>query len=240
MKALVFLVLFLHGGVGVASDKYFHTDIKIIGCSDTEGEDFYGLDGEDMWVADFTSNKGIEPQPSFVDHMSYGKDAFSAAVGELITCKRNLNIVRKALKDQPLESDPPSRPIVYPRDEVALGEKNTLVCHVSGFFPAPVKVNWTKNGKRVAGAGSGAGSAYPHKDGSFHQTFRLDFTPAQDDYYSCVVEHPALQQPLATIWVAKVAQPGIGATVFCALGLTVGLMGVAIGTFFLIKGNNCN
>ncbi|XP_077401757.1 H-2 class II histocompatibility antigen, A-U alpha chain-like [Vanacampus margaritifer] len=237
MKVFVFLVLFLHGGDGAASGKYFHTDISVTGCSDTEGEDFYGLDGEDMWVANFTANRGVEPQPNFVDHMSYSKEAFSVAVANVIACKRNLIIARQAMKDQPLEYDPPSH-IVYPRDEVALGEKNTLVCHVSGFFPAPVKVHWTKNGKRVAGGG--ASSAYPDKNGSFHQTFRLDFIPAQDDIYSCVVEHPALQQPLPVIWVVKVAQPGIGPTIFCALGLTVGLMGVAIGTFFLIKGNNCN
>ncbi|MGH0173800.1 UNVERIFIED_CONTAM: hypothetical protein FKN15_070379 [Acipenser sinensis] len=32
----------------------------------------------------------------------------------------------------------------------------------------------------------------------------------------------------------------VGETAFCAVGLTLGLLGVAVGTFFLIKGNKCN
>uniref|UniRef100_A0A3Q2R392 Ig-like domain-containing protein n=1 Tax=Fundulus heteroclitus TaxID=8078 RepID=A0A3Q2R392_FUNHE len=46
-------------------------------------------------------------------------------------------------------SDPPSTPMIYTRDDVELGEKNILVCHVSGFYPAPVNVSWTKNGQKV-------------------------------------------------------------------------------------------
>ncbi|TKS80466.1 hypothetical protein D9C73_014566 [Collichthys lucidus] len=38
----------------------------------------------------------------------------------------------------------------------------------------------------------------------------------------------------------EVKQPGVGPAVFCGLGLTVGLLGVAAGTFFLIKGNECS
>nr|AOF42782.1 MHC class II antigen alpha chain [Hippocampus erectus] len=235
---LVFLVLSLR--CGDAAADVIHTDMQMVGCSETEGAAYFSLDDEDIWIADFTANRGVDTQPSFVDHVSYGKDMFQRAMRNLITCRRNLNITQKALKDQPLESDPPSHPIVYPKGNVALGEKNSLVCHVSGFFPAPVKVHWTKNGERVAGAVSRATSAFPDKDGSFHQTFQLDFTPAQDDIYSCVVEHPALERPRNSFWTVKVNQPGIGATVFCALGLTVGLVGVATGTFFLIKGNKCN
>lgn len=37
----------------------------------------------------------------------------------------------------------------------------------------------------------------------------------------------------------EVKQPGVGPAVFCGLGLTFGLLGVAAGTFFLIKGNEC-
>jgi len=38
----------------------------------------------------------------------------------------------------------------------------------------------------------------------------------------------------------EVALPGVGPAVFCGVGLTLGLLGVATGTFFLVKGNNCN
>lgn len=37
----------------------------------------------------------------------------------------------------------------------------------------------------------------------------------------------------------EVEQPSVGPAVFCGFGLTIGLLGVAVGTFFLIKGNEC-
>ncbi|XP_061619011.1 H-2 class II histocompatibility antigen, A-U alpha chain-like [Phyllopteryx taeniolatus] len=240
MKALLFLVLFLGGSDGATHGEDFQTDIRVVGCSNTEGEDFYALSGEDMWVADFAAKRGVEPQPSFVDHMTYDKEAFHSAEINQRICRDNLNITQEALRHQPLQYDRPSHPVVYPRDEELLGKKNTLVCHVSGFFPAPVKVRWTENGARAAGPGRGSTAPYPDEDGSFHQTFRLDYIPAQGDIYTCVVEHAALEQPRATSWVVQVSQPSIGPTVFCALGLTVGLAGVASGTFFLIKGNKCS
>ncbi|XP_061525575.1 H-2 class II histocompatibility antigen, A-U alpha chain-like isoform X1 [Phycodurus eques] len=236
MKALLFLVLFLGGSDGAN----FHTDIRVVGCSDTEGEQFYALAGEDMWFADFAAKRGVEPQPPFVAHMTFPKETFDYAEINQRTCRRNLNITRKALRDQPLQYDRPSHPVVYPRDEELLGKKNTLVCHVSGFFPAPVKVRWTENGARAAGPGRVSSSPYPDEDGSFHQTFQLDYIPAQGDIYTCVVEHAALERPRGASWVVQVKQPSIGTTVFCVLGLTVGLAGVATGTFFFIKGNKCS
>uniref|UniRef100_A0A3B4VNJ9 Ig-like domain-containing protein n=1 Tax=Seriola dumerili TaxID=41447 RepID=A0A3B4VNJ9_SERDU len=96
-------------------------------------------------------------------------------------------------------SDPPSSPMIYTRDRVELGEKNTLICHVTGFYPAPVQVHWTKNGENVT-EGASLNVPYPNKDGSFTQMSRLDFTPQLGDMYSCTVTHPALNQPLTRIW----------------------------------------
>lgn len=89
-----------------------HTDMHMIGCSETEGAFDISLDEEDMIVADFIAERVVDTRPSFVDHISFGKDTFQVAMGNLITCRRNLNITQKALKDQPLESGtvtPPSR-----------------------------------------------------------------------------------------------------------------------------------
>merc|ERR1711977_749203 len=81
---------------------------------------------------------------------------------------------------------------------------------------------------------------YPNKDGSFSQTSRLDFIPQQGDMYSCSVTHPALKLGMTRMYDVNVQLPSIGPAVFCGLGLTVGLLGVASGTFFLIKGNECS
>ncbi|XP_028420557.1 mamu class II histocompatibility antigen, DR alpha chain, partial [Perca flavescens] len=216
----------------------FHEDLAINGCSDSDGEFMFGLDGEEKWVADFINQRGVEPQPSFIDHITY-QGAYEAAVANQQICRQNLKVAREALKEFPPKHYPPSSPMVYTKDSVELGEKNTLICYVTGFYPAPVIFSWTKNGENIT-EGSSTNVPYPNKDGSFNQFSRLEFIPQLGDIYSCTVHHLALDHPLTRIWDVEKTQPGIGPAVFCGLGLTVGLLGVAAGTFFLIKGNECS
>ncbi|XP_040886960.1 LOW QUALITY PROTEIN: H-2 class II histocompatibility antigen, A-U alpha chain-like [Toxotes jaculatrix] len=230
------LVLVLCCVLCVSADS-LHEDLAIAGCSQTDGEYMYALDGEEVWYADFIHGKEVDPQPSFVDHVNYGEGAYEGAVAALQVCKQNLNTVRGAMRDIPLERDPPSPPMIYTRDDVELGEQNTLICHVTGFYPAPVNVTWTKNEEKVT-EGTSINVPFPNTDGSFTQMSRLVFIPQLGDIYSCTVDHPALSQPLTRIWDVDVQQPGVGPAVFCGLGLTVGLLGVAAGTFFLIKGTS--
>uniref|UniRef100_A0A3B4GDN6 HLA class II histocompatibility antigen, DR alpha chain-like n=1 Tax=Pundamilia nyererei TaxID=303518 RepID=A0A3B4GDN6_9CICH len=207
-------------------------DIGILGCSDSDGEMMYGLDGEELAYADFNKKEMIYPLPRFIDPISYVEGTYEQAVGDQQVCKTNLQTARKVMKDYPPEQDAPSGVMIYTRDEVEFGEKNTLICHVTGFYPAPVNVSWTKNGQKVT-EGSSINVPYPNKDGTFTQISRLQFTPQLGDIYSCAVQHLALTKPATKIY-------GVGPAAFCGVGLTVGLLGVAAGTFFLIKGNECS
>ncbi|KAM6979705.1 HLA class II histocompatibility antigen, DP alpha 1 chain-like [Aplochiton taeniatus] len=135
-------------------------------------------------------------------------------------------------------TDPPVSAI-YTRDVVELGAENTLICHVTGFYPAPVNVWWTRNGQNVT-EGVGISVPYPNKDRTYNQFAHLRFTPEEGDIYTCSVEHRALTEPLTRMWDVEVSPPSVGPAVFCGVGLTLGLLGVATGTFFLIKGNECN
>ncbi|XP_038587559.1 mamu class II histocompatibility antigen, DR alpha chain-like [Micropterus salmoides] len=238
MKMMKVLVLGLSWVLWVSADG-LHEDIAITGCSDSDGEFMYGLDGEEVWVADFINKRGVDTQPPFVDHVSYVEGAYESAEADQQVCRFNLGIARKGNKDVPLENDPPSSLLVYTRDDVELGEKNQLICHVTGFYPAPVKIYWTKNGENVT-EGTSINVPFPNTDGSFRQTSRLEFIPQQGDIYSCTVQHLALDSPLTRIWDVETTPPSVGPAVFCGLGLTVGLLGVAAGTFFLIKGNECS
>uniref|UniRef100_A0A3B3UEA1 H-2 class II histocompatibility antigen, A-U alpha chain-like n=1 Tax=Poecilia latipinna TaxID=48699 RepID=A0A3B3UEA1_9TELE len=228
------LLLFLSGVLWVSA-------LRIVGCSDSDGEGMLALDGEEMWYADFKKKEGVIALPPFVDHVSYVEGTYETAVGEQPICRTNLGIARKALKDIPLERDAPSGLVIYPRDEVELGEKNTLICHVSGFYPAPVNVSWTRNGQKVT-EGTSINIPFPSKDSSFTQISRLQFVPQLGDIYSCSVEHLALKEPLTRTWDVEMDNPqsGPGPSIFCGVGLTIGLLGVAVGTFFLIKGNECS
>uniref|UniRef100_A0A8C4DVI7 Ig-like domain-containing protein n=1 Tax=Dicentrarchus labrax TaxID=13489 RepID=A0A8C4DVI7_DICLA len=235
MKMMVLVLWF-----SCVSADVLHEDIAIHGCSDSDGEEMYSLDGEEIWYADFINKKGVEPQPNFIDHISYpDPGAYQTAEADQQICRQNLEVERKAYKDLPLTLDPPSSPMIYTRDDVELGEKNTLICHVTGFYPAPVKVYWTKNGKNVT-EGTSINVPYLNKDTTFTQTSRLEFIPQLGDMYSCSVKHLSLKDPLTRFWDVEKPEPSIGPAVFCGLGLTVGLLGVAAGTFFLIKGNECS
>uniref|UniRef100_A0A667Y118 Ig-like domain-containing protein n=1 Tax=Myripristis murdjan TaxID=586833 RepID=A0A667Y118_9TELE len=219
-----------------AEGQHKHEDIHVAGCSDSDGESMLGLDGEERWYADFKNHKGVDALPKFADPVTF-EGHYQLAEGDMAICKQNLATSRRAYKNPPPELDVPHSTI-YTRNRVQLDEENRLICHVSGFFPAPVSVYWTRNEQNVT-EGTSINTPYPSKDGTFTQISTLKFTPQQGDIYSCTVQHPALEQPLTRQIEAK-NQPGIGPAVFCGLGLTVGLLGVATGTFFLIKGNECS
>ncbi|XP_038131015.1 HLA class II histocompatibility antigen, DP alpha 1 chain-like [Cyprinodon tularosa] len=235
MKLLLFLcsVLWVHAEV-------LHEDLRITGCSESDGEFMYALDAEEMWYADFKKGEGVLPQPPFIDPIRFPDDIYQHAVNNLDICRSNMNTRRISLKNPPRKLESPSSLMVYSRDDVELEEKNILICHVSGFYPAPVNVSWTKNGQKVT-EGTNINNPYPNKDITFTQISRLDFIPQLGDVYSCSVEHQALKEPMTSSFDVdlNVHQPSNGPTVFLAVGLTIGFLGVAVGTFFLVKGNQC-
>lgn len=96
-------------------------------------------------------------------------------------------------------TEPPETSI-YPRNDVQLGVKNTLICHVTGFFPPAVNVSWAKNNVIVTEDVS-LSQYRPRSDGTFHVFSSLKITPEEKDIYSCTVNHRALQgQPQTKIW----------------------------------------
>uniref|UniRef100_A0A3P9I6W9 Si:busm1-194e12.8 n=1 Tax=Oryzias latipes TaxID=8090 RepID=A0A3P9I6W9_ORYLA len=231
IKLLLFLCGILRGTAEV-----LHEDFQITGCSDYDEEFMVNLDGEEMVYTDFKKGTQVDVQPSFVGHITYA-GGYGATVLKIQGCRNDLKVIRRFTKDLPLKQDPPSNVVVYSRNKVELGQQNTLICHVSGFYPAPVNVSWTRNGEKVSGS---INAPRPSSDGTFTQISRLQFVPQLGDIYSCSVEHPALPEVQTMIWDVEKSQPGVGPAVFCGLGLVVGLLGVATGTFFLIKGNECS
>uniref|UniRef100_A0A667ZLN0 Ig-like domain-containing protein n=1 Tax=Myripristis murdjan TaxID=586833 RepID=A0A667ZLN0_9TELE len=219
--------------------EVLHEGIVIRGCSSSDEEFMIGADAEEGGYVDFKNHRGVITLPKFADPLTF-PGFYELAVAQLEICKydlANFDHMRSCSNTDQRVNVPHST--IYTKDEVQLDVENHLICHVSGFFPAPVSVYWTRNEQNVT-EGTSINTPYPSKDGTFTQISTLKFTPQQGDIYSCTVQHPALEQPLTRVWDVEQDQPGIGPAVFCGLGLTVGLLGVATGTFFLIKGNECS
>ncbi|KAL4009237.1 hypothetical protein ACER0C_003089 [Sarotherodon galilaeus] len=232
MKMKLWVLLLVLSSVLCVSADALHGDNQINGCSDTDGEAVMIFDDEAVWYADFNKQEEIYPLPPFVDPI-ISPGQYEQAVADQQVCRQNLKVTRQAMKDVPKELDPPSSLIIYTVLNVELGVPNILICHVTGFYPAPVNVTWTKNEQVTEGTSTSV--PFPNKDGSFKQTSRLNFIPKQGDVYSCTVEHVALTQPMTKFYAVENSDLILGPAMFCGVGLTVGVLGVAAGIFLLIR-----
>ncbi|XP_030628017.1 RLA class II histocompatibility antigen, DP alpha-1 chain [Chanos chanos] len=244
MRLCVFVLAILTAVVFTGA-QVTHVDMNIYGCSDTRpGEDFYGLDGEEMGHADFALKQFVMTLPEFADPFSYGQGAFSSAVAKQHACLENVRFEMQVINDSEEVLTPPESSI-YTRKLVKPGVNNTLICHVTGFFPPMLRLRWAKNYVYQI-KGIIMSRSRLNKDGTFNMFSALSFTPEQGDVYSCTVEHQALAQPLIKEWMySKGGDPenalhSIIPSVVCGVGSAVGLLAIAIGIFLIIKGSKCN
>uniref|UniRef100_A0A6Q2XL88 Ig-like domain-containing protein n=2 Tax=Esox lucius TaxID=8010 RepID=A0A6Q2XL88_ESOLU len=228
------MIFFVLASVVYTEGKFLHIDLSIDGCSDSDRVNTIGEDGDELWFADFNKHQGVGALPPFADPISF-QGLYERAVSSQQICKHNLVVDSKAF-NKPEEKIVPPHSSIYHRDDVILGLENTLICHVSGFHPPPVRIRWTRNNQNVT-EGIRISNPYPNQDFSYSQFSSLTFTPEEGDIYSCTVDHKGISEPQTRIWEPEGTHPSVGPTVFCGVGLTLGLLGVATGTFFLIKGN---
>nr|AEI55830.1 MHC class II antigen [Leiocassis longirostris] len=214
-----------------------HHDLDLVACSDTDEEFMRGIDGEEAFYADFKQKKLENVMPPFSDPSDF-PGGYEFAEGNMPICKHNLDAWKKDFKDMPVPQDAPQNSI-YPKQKMQLGAQNTLICHFMRFFPPHVTVHWTKNGEDVTDK-STLSQFYLNEDNTYNQFSHLSFTPQEGDIYTCTVEHKALDSPDTRTWEVNVELPSVGPSVFCGVGLFVGLLGVDTGTFFLVKGNRYN
>ncbi|XP_072538659.1 H-2 class II histocompatibility antigen, A-K alpha chain-like [Salminus brasiliensis] len=217
-----------------------HKDITVTLCSSSFREYMYGLDGEEKYHADFSKGEGVMTLPDFADPFLYPIGFYQLALGDVEICKNNLEFCAKRLK-YPAEPQDAPQSSIYPKDDVQLGSRNSLVCYITGFYPPGVGVSWTRNNVNMTDEARFS-TYYINTDGAYKLASALSFTPEEGDIYTCTVEHSALERPLTKTWDVQVALSGagVGGSVFCGVGLAAGLLGVAVGTFFLIKGKYCN
>uniref|UniRef100_A0A673I9X3 Ig-like domain-containing protein n=1 Tax=Sinocyclocheilus rhinocerous TaxID=307959 RepID=A0A673I9X3_9TELE len=229
--------LFVHSKISfdILSVSVVHNSFVFTGCSDTEKEELYGTDGEEVFHSDFIGKKGLLTLPDFADFVN--STSYDGFYEQSVATFRIIDWLQMYKCNFFVFTEPPHTSI-YSKYDVMVGVENDLICHMTGFFPPPVIISWTKNSVNVT---EFMNSQYrPNHDGTFNIFSHLKITPEEGDIYSCTVGHKAiLGQPQTKTWEVDVALPGVGPSVFCGVGLTLGLLGVATGTFFLVKGNNC-
>nr|CAD32269.2 novel protein similar to MHC class II alpha chain [Danio rerio] len=217
--------------------EFVREEFEIYVCSDTESEAMVGADGEELWHADFKQKTGIITLPDFADRIGF-PGFYEISVDSIAGCKRNLANNIRGFKSPPPAMDAPHSS-VYPKDDVELGVQNSLICHATGFYPPSITISWKKNNNNVTES-INLSQYRPRADGSFNIFSTLKFTPAEGDIYSCTVNHEALQgQAQTKTWDVDVALPSAFPAVVCGVGVVFGLLGIAAGTFLLVKGN-CN
>nr|ACT67482.1 MHC class II antigen [Mastomys natalensis] len=150
-------------------------------------------------------------------------DQYRAAVDTV--CRHNYEVMEARTFLRLLEQ--PNVAISLSRTE-ALNHHNLLVCSVTDFYPAQIKVRWFRNGQEET-AGVVSTQLIKNGDWTFQVQVMLEMTPQRGEVYTCQVDHPSVESPITVEWrvQSESAQSkmlsGIGGCVLGVIFLGVGL-----------------
>lgn len=195
-------------------------------------EFMFHFDGDEIFHVDKEETVWRLPEfPKFAGFEAQG------ALQNLAIDRQNLDISMAATNKSRI---PPVAPelSVFPKQFPLLPEEpNLLICLVSGFWPPELNVTWLRNGEPQF-QGVLESPFYAEPENSFRKFSYLSIIPEAGDYFDCQVEHEALDAPKRRHLEPQLAAPASEATetAICALGLAVGIAGIAAGTILIIQG----
>ncbi|XP_021485377.1 RLA class II histocompatibility antigen, DP alpha-1 chain isoform X2 [Meriones unguiculatus] len=196
------------------------------------GNCVYEFDGDEQFYVDPDREETVWGLAEF--STAYAFDA-QEALSYIASLKNNLRALIQRHNFSQASSEPPEV-TVFPKKPVELGQPNVLICHVDRFFPPVLNITWLRNGQPVM-EGTSETTFLPSTELRFHKFHYLTFVPSLEDVYDCRVEHWGLEQPRLSHWVEEPVQASSEAmeTVFCALGLVVGLVGIVTGGVLTVR-----
>ncbi|XP_008067963.1 HLA class II histocompatibility antigen, DR alpha chain [Carlito syrichta] len=200
---------------------------------DKEGEFMFDFDGNEIFHVDLQKKETIWRLKEFGQFASFEAQG---ALANMAVDKANLEIMIQRSNHTP-DTNVSPEVTVLTSSPVELGEPNVLICFIDKFSPPVINVTWLRNGKPVT-SGVSETVFLPREDHLFRKFHYLPFLPSTEDFYDCKVEHLAWDEPHLKHWEfdAPTPFPETTENVVCALGLIVGLVGIIIGTIFIIKG----
>ncbi|NXH33063.1 DRA protein, partial [Myiagra hebetior] len=195
------------------------------------GEFMFDFDGDEIFHVE--KEETVWRLPEFQEFASFEAQG---ALQNLAIDKQNLENSMAASNNSQIPAAPPEIS-VFPKLPLEEADPNILICLVSGFWPPVLNVSWLRNGIPEF-RGVLETPFYPGKENSFRKFSYLPFIPEPGDYYDCLVEHEGLEAPRKMHWEPQMPAPVSEATetVICALGLAVGIVGIAAGTALIIQG----
>ncbi|XP_004617740.2 HLA class II histocompatibility antigen, DQ alpha 2 chain [Sorex araneus] len=197
------------------------------------GQYTHEFDGDEEFYVDLEKKETVWKLPVFSQFTSFDPQI---ALRNINVAKFNLDLLIK-YSNQTAATNKVPEVTVFPKFPVMLGEANILICLVDNIFPPVINITWLKN-KQPVMEGVAETSFHPNNDHSFSKMSYLTFLPSADDIYDCKIEHWGLDEPLLKHWEAEIPTPmsELTETVVCALGLALGLVGIMVGTVFIIQG----
>ncbi|ELV12865.1 HLA class II histocompatibility antigen, DQ alpha 2 chain [Tupaia chinensis] len=221
------------GGEDIVADHVGSYGINVYQSHGPSGQYTHEFDGDEQFYVDLQKKETVLWLPEF---SKIGRFDPQGALRNIATLKYNLDIMIKRSNSTAAPNKIPEA-TVFSKSPVKLGQPNTLICFVDNIFPPVINITWLSNGRSVT-EGVSETRFLSKSDHSFSKIGYLTFLPSADDVYDCKVEHWGLDEPLLKHWEPEIPAPvsELTETTVCALGLSIGLVGIVVGTVFIIQG----
>ncbi|XP_058866187.1 major histocompatibility complex class I-related gene protein-like [Acipenser ruthenus] len=187
-----------------------------------DGKDFISLDVDTMtWVA-------AVPQAVFYKHKREADKAQQQITFKFFEddCFQSLQWYIQYGMETLQRKVRPEVTLIQRKAQESAG--TDVICHVTGFYPREVEVNWIRDGEAVLEEGVWSGEVLPNGDTTYQLRKILTVSPEDQKKhsYSCQMEHTSLDEKMDVKWVPEAAlnMGFVAAGVLAALGLIIAVI----------------
>nr|ABU88972.1 MHC class II antigen alpha [Gallus gallus] len=234
--AVPLLVLGVLGGIGAVLKP--HVLLQAEFYQRSEGPDKawaqfgFHFDADELFHVESDAAQTVWRLPEFGRFASFEAQG---ALQNMAVGKQNLEVMISNSNRSQQDFVTPELAL-FPAEAVSLEEPNVLICYADKFWPPVATMEWRRNGA-VVSEGVYDSVYYGRPDLLFRKFSYLPFEPQRGDVYSCAVRHWGAEGPVQRMWEPEVPEPPSesSATLWCAVGLAVGIAGIAAGTALILR-----